>query len=115
MKKGMFITFEGQDGCGKTTQINLLVEYLQKKGYEVVLTREPGCKGLGEKIRGLLLDYDGEVSSVCESFLFLADRAQNVHPDSAGFKLVKFICLFCKMPLSGYNFANGRKDIRPFI
>lgn len=78
MKKGMFITFEGQDGCGKTTQINLLVEYLQKKGYEVVLTREPGCKGLGEKIRGLLLDYDGEVSSVCESFLFLADRAQNV-------------------------------------
>lgn len=77
-KKGMFITFEGQDGCGKTTQINLLIEYLEKKGYEVVLTREPGCKGLGEKIRELLLDYDGEVSSVCESFLFLADRAQNV-------------------------------------
>lgn len=78
MKKGMFITFEGQDGCGKTTQINLLVDYLQKKGYEVVLTREPGCKGLGEKIRALLLNYDGEVSPVCESFLFLADRAQNV-------------------------------------
>ena len=78
MKKGLFITFEGQDGCGKTTQMNLLVEYLKSKGYDVVLTREPGCKGLGEKIRGLLLDYDGEVSSVCESFLFLADRAQNV-------------------------------------
>ena len=78
MKKGLFITFEGQDGCGKTTQINLLVEYLKNKGYEVVLTREPGCKGLGEKIRSLLLEYDGEVSSVCESFLFLADRAQNV-------------------------------------
>lgn len=78
MKKGLFITFEGADGCGKTTQIKLLTEYLKEKGYDVVLTREPGCKGLGEKIRSLLLDYDGEVSSVCESFLFLADRAQNV-------------------------------------
>ena len=78
MKRGLFLTFEGQDGCGKTTQINLLVDYLKNKGYEVVITREPGCKGLGEKIRNLLLDYDGEVSDVCESFLFLADRAQNV-------------------------------------
>jgi len=77
-KRGLFLTFEGQDGCGKTTQINLLADYLKSRGYEVVLTREPGCKGLGEKIRNLLLDYDGEVSSVCESFLFLADRAQNV-------------------------------------
>lgn len=78
MKKGLFITFEGADGCGKTTQIKLLIEYLEKRGYEVVLTREPGCKGLGERIRELLLNYDGEVSPVCESFLFLADRAQNV-------------------------------------
>lgn len=78
MKKGLFITFEGADGCGKTTQIKLLTEYLKEKGYEVVLTREPGCKGLGERIRELLLNYDGEISSVCESFLFLADRAQNV-------------------------------------
>lgn len=78
MKKGLFITFEGADGCGKTTQIKLLTEYLKEKGYEVVLTREPGSKGLGERIRELLLNYDGEISSVCESFLFLADRAQNV-------------------------------------
>ncbi|RAI09807.1 MAG: dTMP kinase [Candidatus Melainabacteria bacterium] len=78
MKKGLFITFEGADGCGKTTQIKLLTEYLEKRNFDVVLTREPGCKGLGEKIRALLLNYDGEVSSVCESFLFLADRAQNV-------------------------------------
>ena len=78
MKKGLFITFEGADGCGKTTQIKLLKEYLQYRGYEVVLTREPGCAGLGQKIRDLLLNYDGEVSPVCESFLFLADRAQNV-------------------------------------
>lgn len=78
MNKGFFITFEGADGCGKTTQIKLLIEYLKNNGYDVILTREPGCKGLGEKIRELLLNYDGEISSVCESFLFLADRAQNV-------------------------------------
>ncbi len=78
MKKGLFITFEGADGCGKTTQMNLLAEYLKKQGREVVLTREPGSKGLGEKIREILLNYDGEVSDRCESFLFLADRAQNI-------------------------------------
>ena len=78
MKKGLFITFEGADGCGKTTQLNLLKEYLENNGHEVVLTREPGGKGLGEKVREILLNYDGEVSNRCESFLFLADRAQNI-------------------------------------
>lgn len=78
MKKGLFITFEGADGCGKTTQLNLLKDYLENNGYEVVLTREPGGKGLGEKVREILLNYDGEVSNRCESFLFLADRAQNI-------------------------------------
>ncbi len=78
MSKGLFITFEGGDGCGKTTQIKLLDEYLRNKGYKTLLTREPGSKGLGVKVREILLNYDGEVSPVCESFLFLADRAQNV-------------------------------------
>ena len=78
MKKGLFITFEGADGCGKTTQIELLNEYLLSNGYETLLTREPGGKGLGEKVRDILLNYDGEVSDKCESFLFLADRAQNI-------------------------------------
>lgn len=77
-KKGLFITFEGADGCGKTTQLKLLKDYLESKGYEVITTREPGGKGLGETIREILLNYDGEVSNRCESFLFLADRAQNV-------------------------------------
>ena len=77
-KQGLFITFEGVDGCGKTTQMKLLSKYLQDKGYEVVITREPGAKGLGEKIREILLHYDGEVSSRAESFLFLADRAQHI-------------------------------------
>lgn len=92
MKKGLFITFEGADGCGKTTQINLLKEYLENQGYEVVLTREPGAKGLGEKVREILLNYDGVVSDRCESFLFLADRAQNidiiVNPAVAAGKIV---------------------------
>lgn len=78
MDRGLFITFEGADGCGKTTQIKLLDEYLRAKGYQTLLTREPGSKGLGEKLREILLNYDGEVSPVAESFLFLADRAQHV-------------------------------------
>ena len=78
MKNGLFITFEGADGCGKTTQMSMLYSYLKSKGYDVVITREPGAKGLGEKVREILLNYDGDVSDRCESFLFLADRAQNI-------------------------------------
>ena len=78
MNKGLFITFEGCDGCGKTTQLNLLANFLKEKGYEVLITREPGALGLGEKIRELLLNYTGEVSQKCEGFLFLADRAQHI-------------------------------------
>ena len=78
MKKGLFITFEGCDGCGKTTQLELLAKFLEEKGYDVVVTREPGAKGLGTKLREILLNYNGEVSSNCESFLFLADRAQHI-------------------------------------
>ena len=78
MREGLFITFEGADGCGKTTQIELLNEYMIKKGYKTLLTREPGAKGLGVKLREILLNYDGEVSPNCESFLFLADRAQHI-------------------------------------
>ena len=78
MKKGCFITFEGADGCGKTTQSKLVQEYLENSGYEVIWTREPGAKGLGRNIRELLLHYDGEVAPMCEAFLFLADRAQHI-------------------------------------
>ena len=78
MERGLFITFEGADGCGKTTQINLLNAYLNKIGLNTVLTREPGANGLGEKLREIVLNYEGEISDRCESFLFLADRAQNI-------------------------------------
>ena len=78
MNRGLFITFEGCDGCGKTTQLELLAEYLHTLDKDVIVTREPGAKGLGIKLREILLNYDGEVSSNCESFLFLADRAQHI-------------------------------------
>lgn len=78
MSRGLFITFEGADGCGKTTQLNMLNDYLLAKGHDVLVTREPGAKGLGEQLRDILLNYDGVVSDLCESFLFLADRAQHV-------------------------------------
>ena len=75
---GEILAILGENGCGKTTQIKLLDEYLRSKGYKTLLTREPGSKGLGIKLREILLNYDGDVSPTCESFLFLADRAQHV-------------------------------------
>lgn len=78
MKKGLFITFEGADGCGKTTQLNNVKNFLEEKGYEVVTTREPGALDIGQKIRNILLHHEGVVADKCEMFLFLADRAQHV-------------------------------------
>ena len=78
LKKGYFITFEGTDGCGKTTQLELAKEYLETQGFEVITTREPGGQRLGCKLREILLHYDGVVSSNCELFLYLADRAQHI-------------------------------------
>ncbi|MDP0560676.1 MAG: dTMP kinase, partial [Candidatus Thioglobus sp.] len=56
MNKGKFITIDGVEGSGKSTQIDLICSYLQRKGVDVVRTREPGGTDLGEKIRSLLLD-----------------------------------------------------------
>ena len=76
-KKGLFITFEGIDGCGKTTQINLLNEYLKSKNYNTILTLEPGGSDIGKNLRQILLHYDGYVDDTCELLLYLADRAQH--------------------------------------
>lgn len=80
MAKGLFITFEGIDGCGKTTQMNLLKEYLEKQGKKVVTTFEPGGNdAICKKIRELLLHTKCNISPKCELFLFLADRAQHIN------------------------------------
>jgi dTMP kinase len=77
--KGFFITFEGIDGSGKTTQIKLLDKYLRDRGFEVVLTREPGGTALGDEIRGILLNPKNTgMSSRAETLLFEASRAQLV-------------------------------------
>lgn len=78
MEKGIFITFEGADGCGKTTQIELLKKYLDDMGTENIQTREPGATDLGIELRKILLHYEKPVSDVAETFLYLADRAQHV-------------------------------------
>ncbi len=77
MKKGLFITFEGLDGSGKTTQIKLLDDYLREKGFDVVTTIEPGGTEIGGKIRNILLDKGNlGMSHKTETFLFLASRAE---------------------------------------
>jgi len=78
MEKGLFITFEGIDGCGKTTQINLLKEYLKKQNKKVILTFEPGGSDIGKNLRQILLHHNGYVDDMCETFLYLADRSQHV-------------------------------------
>ncbi|QNU67177.1 dTMP kinase [Ruminiclostridium herbifermentans] len=79
MKNGKFITFEGTDGSGKTTQIKLLEEYLKNKGYEVVLSREPGGTKVSELIRDLILDpANTEIDPLTEMILYAASRAQHI-------------------------------------
>jgi dTMP kinase len=73
----MFVTFEGLDGSGKTTQAELLHERLEAAGHDVVLTREPGGTELGERIRDLVL-HGGHVAPWAEALLYAASRAQHV-------------------------------------
>lgn len=76
-QKGLFLSFEGLDGVGKTTQIRKIISYLTGKGYDVVLLREPGGTELGEEIRKLLFDNEKKPSNQWgELFLFLASRAE---------------------------------------
>ena len=75
---GAFITFEGIDGCGKSTQLRLLASELRVRGLPVIATREPGGTPLGQKLRAALLDVKEEVDPLTELLVFAADRAQHV-------------------------------------
>ena len=73
--KGKFITFEGGEGCGKSTQIKLLSEYLKQKGYDAIATKEPGGTEVGQEIRKLLVCGDKDkFDDVAEMLLYFADR-----------------------------------------
>jgi dTMP kinase len=79
MHVGYFITFEGVEGCGKTTQIKLLSEFLLAHGIDTVLTREPGGCPIADKIRTILLDAENRaLSPLSELMLYAAARAQHV-------------------------------------
>lgn len=77
--RGLFISMEGMDGCGKTTQRMALVRHLERLGWEVTVTREPGGDGIAEQIRRIILDPANEaIFDETEAYLYAASRAQNV-------------------------------------
>jgi dTMP kinase len=76
--KSKFITFEGSEGCGKSTQSEMLYHYLKSKGLKVVYLREPGGVKLSEKIREILLNPESKISPEAETLLYMAARAQVV-------------------------------------
>ncbi|MDH6181832.1 dTMP kinase [Microbacteriaceae bacterium SG_E_30_P1] len=75
---GLFITFEGGDGSGKSTQSAILVDWLQGQGREVVVSREPGGTDVGLELRQLVLHWRGEIAPRAEALIYAADRAHNV-------------------------------------
>ena len=79
MMKGFFVTIEGPDGSGKTTQIELLTRYLAAKDLDYIVTREPGGTRIGNRIREILLEKDyTEMTAETETLLYAASRAQHV-------------------------------------
>jgi dTMP kinase len=75
---GLFITLEGGDGSGKSTQARLLTDWLEEQGRSVLRTREPGGTDVGLEIREIVLHHRGEISPRAEALLYAADRAQHI-------------------------------------
>ncbi|BDI21532.1 dTMP kinase [Herbiconiux sp. L3-i23] len=75
---GLFVTFEGGDGAGKTTQSDLLESWLHERGEEVLRTREPGGTDLGLEVRQMVLHRRGHIASRAEALLYAADRAHHI-------------------------------------
>jgi dTMP kinase len=118
LSRGVFITLEGPDGCGKSTQSGLLFGHLKRRGFDCIRTREPGGTRLGERVRSVLLHSDGlKICDLAELFLFEAARSQIVreviHPALSEKRVV--ICdRFSDATLSyqGYGGGLSLKTIR---
>jgi dTMP kinase len=78
MNRGVFLSLDGLDGTGKSTQCRLLAAWLRQRGYAVTECADPGGTELGDSIRAMLLEYRGDMTLACEAFLFMASRAQLV-------------------------------------
>lgn len=78
MTRGLFITFEGGDGSGKSTQLSLLVSWLEQLGRTVVTTREPGGTPLGDELREIVLHSRGHITPKSEALIYAADRAHHI-------------------------------------
>jgi len=117
MKKGLFITFEGADGSGKSTQARFLAEGLRERGLDVVLTREPGGCPVAEKIRDIVLDKNNtDILDITEAYLYASARAQHVHqiiiPALEQGKIV--ICdrfIHSSVAYQGYGRALGKERV----
>ena len=117
MKKGVFITFEGIDASGKTTQARKAVRYLREKGFDVVFLREPGGEPVSERIRRILLKSGSNITPITELMLYLASRTQLVKkkiiPALKSKKLVVCDRFFdSTLAYQGYGRALDRKWIK---
>ncbi|MFR7350360.1 dTMP kinase [Peptoniphilus sp.] len=103
--KGKFITFEGPDGCGKTTIVEMIYKKLEDLGYKVIKTREPGGTDISEKIRDVILDVNNdEMSPRCEALLYAASRAQHTEEKIIPYLNKGYIVLCERYILSSYAY-----------
>ena len=89
--RGFFITFEGIDGAGKTTQQHLVAQALREQGYDVLESREPGGTQLAEKVRALVLDPELPLTTATQTLLYLAARSE--HVDKLIGKALALVCV----------------------
>lgn len=106
--KGKFIVLDGVDGSGKSSQLQLLAEYLVEKGVELIRVRDPGGTKIGEQIRKVLLDKNNKEMSVCtEALLYMASRAQ-LYGELIGPALEAGQCVLCDRWVSSTYAYQGR-------